>query len=83
MADGDFPCHKTVDYSDGEGGQITENSKRCTGAAIFLENVRPGGLRSNVQFRLAVAFGEIKLNRLSDRVPVYGSIGDFINGASG
>ena len=29
-----------------------EQKKACIGAAIFLEHVRPGGLRANLAFRL-------------------------------
>jgi len=84
MGDGDFPCHKTVDYSGGDGeGRTVESSTRCVGAAIFLENVRPGGMLANVQFRLAAMFGRLRPEELSAEIPVYQSISDFIKGASG
>lgn len=46
--DVDFPCHKTISAIDSWSGQ----EKACIGAAIFLEHVRPGGLRANLAFRL-------------------------------
>jgi hypothetical protein len=83
LHDGDFPCHKTVDYSGDDGGQATPDSKRCVGAAIFLEQVAVGGMLANVQFRMAAMFGELRPNELSRAVPVYDSIEAFVAGASG
>lgn len=41
---GEFPCHKTVDYSDGgDEPEETENTKHCAGALIFSEVNRTGG----------------------------------------
>lgn len=82
MADGAFHCHKTVDYSGDDGGRVTKDSKLCIGAAKFLENVRPGGLRANFGFRIGVMCGELSPDELSDEVPVYSSIKDFVKGAS-
>ena len=80
--DSTFHCHKTTG-SDEEGrGVITKNSKLCTGAAIFLENTRPGGMLANLGFRLGFMRGEIKPAQLSDRVPVYQTAEEFIDGAS-
>jgi hypothetical protein len=31
MANGDFPCHKTVDYSGDSDGIVTSQSTRCVG----------------------------------------------------
>lgn len=36
-ADGEFPCHKTVDYDDEGDGVATAKSKVCAGFLIFLE----------------------------------------------
>ncbi len=51
--DGDFPCHKTVDYSGNESN-VTRDSHRCLGAAAYLEQTRRGGAAANVMFRMAV-----------------------------
>src|SRR3546814_6242388 len=34
---GEFPCHKTLDYTDGGGGREKPNSQHCAGALIFAE----------------------------------------------
>lgn len=67
--DNDFPCHKTVDYSSDFAGKVTVDSKRCFGAALYLENIRLGA-RGNLAFRLAVMFGEFEVGdlRLDDTV---------------
>ena len=42
--DSDFSCHKTFTDTDVDDYHAAPHeSKRCTGAAIFLENARPGG----------------------------------------
>lgn len=84
MADGAFHCHKTIDYSDysRNSKRALKNSKLCIGAAKFLENVRPGGLRANLSFRMGMRRGEISPDELSDEVPVYDSVEEFVEGAS-
>jgi hypothetical protein len=82
MRDGGFHCHQTVDYSGDDGeGRVTGKSKLCSGAALFLENVRPGGMRSNLA--LGVMVGQLDLSQPLDTSTVYDSIDDFIAGASG
>lgn len=81
MHDGPFPCHKTVDYSESGTGRSTEETTLCKGAALFLENTVQGGMRSNVCFRLGMAIGQLD-SEPSDRSAVYGSIEDFIEGAT-
>jgi hypothetical protein len=80
MANDDFPCHKTVDYSNDSNGIVSSQSTRCVGAAIFLEQVRPGGMAANLMFRFAIRKGELNPDQLSKTIPVYGSISDFIAG---
>ncbi len=82
MGDADFPCHKTLGHDNNGDTLVTRNSTRCIGAAIFLENVRPGGMLANVHFRFAARFGELTPEELSSEVPVYGSIADFIGGVT-
>lgn len=52
QGDGNFPCHKTTAVS----GQRRGRDRACLGAAIFLEHVRPGGLRANLAFRVRESF---------------------------
>lgn len=67
--DADFPCHKTLGDVDQHQPSL-ENTRRCTGAAIFLEHSRPGGLFSNLSFRLAVMKGEFQPAKLDLNAPV-------------
>ena len=78
--DGDFPCHKTVDYGNSSEGEVNQNSRRCIGAALFLEKTTPGGLRANVIFRFALLMKEFKLKELDRTVEVWGSLEEFIEG---
>lgn len=80
--DSSFHCHKTNQFKNGKG-VVTRDSKLCVGAAIFLENTRSGGMLANLAFRLGCWAGEIKPDQLSKEVPVYQTIPEFIQGASG
>jgi hypothetical protein len=75
---GDFPCHKTVDYT-GQEGVIRTDSKRCTGAAIYLEHTAKGGLRDNMMFRLALRRKEFSMGDLDISVDVPRSVEEFIS----
>ena len=35
--DQSFPCHKTVDYSQGIGGQVTDKTQICAGSILLHE----------------------------------------------
>lgn len=79
--DGDFSCHKTVQYGNDDGeGEVTRDSKRCIGAALFLEKTVRGGLRSNLAFRFALMMKEFRLDELDRTVEVWGSLEEFIEG---
>jgi len=76
--DSDFPCHKTFTNVD-DYRAAPHKSKRCAGAAIFLENARPGGLKSNLAFRLALMSGEIEIQKLDLAASVAKTYQEFIN----
>jgi hypothetical protein len=78
LNDGFFPCHKTVDYSGDSSGKLTEDSKACMGAVLFLENAVDGGCRSNMMFRLAMRRGDFTEGDLRKSDQVYQSISDFV-----
>jgi hypothetical protein len=82
--DRDFPCHETVDYSGESGGRITADSRRCTGAAIFMENAfkSSGGMLANVSFRMAARFGEIDRDKLDLNAPVFRSVESWLRGTA-
>lgn len=67
---GDFPCHKTVDYSDGEDdGKRTKDSKFCAGALILME--KDFGAVQNQMVRIGSRLGLIDLDELDMDAPVY------------
>ena len=79
MIDADFPCHKTTHWNEDETDYDVFRSKRCIGAAIYLEKVRKdGGLRANVAFRMGIFFGEFTLKDLDMNSPVFDSEEEFI-----
>lgn len=79
--DGDFPCHKTLDYSEGNDGERTKRTKLCFGAVLFLENTVHGGCRSNVSFRIGLAKKEFTVADLrQDYDLIYGSFKEFKKG---
>ena len=79
--DCDFPCHKTVRYGDDDGeGRVTGESKRCIGAALFLEKTVQGELLANLSFRLAVMMGEFTPEELDRTVEVWDSLEEFVEG---
>ena len=73
--DDDFPCHKTTTVSGGRRG----HDRACIGAAIFLEHVRPGGLRANLAFRMRESFRqEFHRDELAMDTPVFTGIASFV-----
>lgn len=78
LNDAGFFCHETLDYSRDADHRITDDSKLCTGAMIFLEHVAPGGCRANIQFRLAIMSGYFQLSDLRKDPKVCSSIEQFM-----
>lgn len=77
MGDAGFPCHKTVNYRRNERVDTHEESP-CIGALKMIENVR-GDASASLYGRLAHMVGKVDLNKISDEVPVYESVEDFVN----
>jgi hypothetical protein len=75
-----FYCHQTVDYSQDFRGVVTEQSKVCFGATLFLENTVSGGCRSNVMFRIAIIQKEFGLGDLRQDSSVYEGFDAFREG---
>ena len=78
--DSPFHCHKTLNYSGDDDELVTQDSKLCVGSMIFLEQSRTGGMLANLSYRIQVVFGDLKIEDLSDEVPVFKSIDEFIEG---
>ena len=73
--DGDFPCHKTIKTTGNRPGQ----DKGCIGAAIFLEHVRPGGMRANFAFRMREGFlEEFSRDELNMDAAVFNDVEAFV-----
>lgn len=64
--DGSFPCHKTIDYSNTDRGEVTKNSKLCVGSALYLEKNYHNGARSNVQYRMRFMLQQWTLEQLEN-----------------
>ena len=76
LADGDFPCHNTT----AAGGCRPGGEKVCIGAAVFLEQVREGGLRANLAFRLREQCeADFVRAQLETHALVFESTADFIS----
>lgn len=70
----EFACHKTVDYSDGEG-VIKQKSQHCAGLLIMLEKME----RPHQMMRIAKRLGAYDMSKLEMDQPVYESVDDYIN----
>jgi hypothetical protein len=75
QGDSDFPCHNTTTAT----GKSTGQARACIGAAIFLEHVRPGGLRANLAFRLREScLQEFHRDELAIDSPVFTDVKTFV-----
>ena len=74
--DRDFKCQHTYDCNE-QTKNVPYKSRRCTGAAIFLENAKKGGVLSNFAFQLAIMAGEFKISQLDMEAPVFRTRKDF------
>lgn len=74
-----FPCHKTVDYSDGDDGSTTADSKFCGGALIVMEKEFEQGAVENQMARLSARMGWLDLAALDMDAPVYDSFDEWID----
>ncbi|WP_041430872.1 DUF6283 family protein [Synechococcus sp. PCC 6312] len=69
--DSEFTCHETVGKKEAP----------CIGSAIYLENTRPGGMLSNLMYRLAVQSKIIpKPEELNRSIEVYKNKKEAIKG---
>lgn len=70
-----FPCHKTINYSGGEDGSVTERSQFCAGALIMLEKME----QPNQMMRIGERLGLYDHRKLDMNAPVYDSGDDMID----
>ena len=92
LEQGEFPCHKTIDYDaleeynldEDEDGDthipfdISNNAKHCAGALILLE--KEG--RSHQMMRISERFGDYKHEELDMQAPVFNSFDDMAEAQS-
>lgn len=79
---GEFPCHKTLDYSDGVNGRRTKATAFCAGAILTMENGGGAGAYANQMVRIYTRVGGLDLAELDGHALVFGSLADFVRGAS-
>lgn len=64
-----FPCHKTLDYSGGDGeGEMTDATRFCTGALLAMDGYygEKGGFMMNQAARFEARLGYISEDINSD-----------------
>lgn len=64
---GTFPCHKTIDYSEGGEGVETPKTEHCAGALIMLEHME----QPNQLMRIAERIGLYDRTTLIMDSPVF------------
>lgn len=76
--DGDFPCHKTLDFDDETGESIkVQDSIFCGGALVYLNHQER--LFDNAVIRVAAMFGFFNPEKLDMASPVFKTRDEFIN----
>ena len=75
-ADGEFHCHKTVEYDDEDGEPCpgSPNQKVCAGWLIVHRNQDT----ANQMIRIAERLGMLNVEDLSDEVDCYASFEEYI-----
>ena len=69
-----FHCHKTVDYDNDSGGEITDKSALCAGAMILM--TKEGKPNQMMQITERLKFHDF--SSLDLEAPVYDTFVDFI-----
>lgn len=70
-----FACHKTVDYSATDAGEVTSDSQHCAGALLLLERLH----RPNQMMRIAERPRCYDRSRLDANAPVFSNATSFVN----
>lgn len=70
----EFACHKTVDYSSGDGA-IKKKSEHCAGLLIMLEKME----QPHQMMRICERIGLYKADELEMDSPVYDSVDEYID----
>ena len=74
----EFPCHKTLDYSqaannDGEGAE-TDKTAHCAGALIVLERMN----KPSQMMRICERLGFYDRSKLDMKASVFGTLSAFV-----
>lgn len=73
--DSEFACHKTVDYSGDDGGEIKDKSEHCAGLLIMLEQMN----QPHQMMRVLERIGLYDRTKLDMSSPVYEDIDDYVS----
>jgi hypothetical protein len=73
-----FPCHETLDYSDGDGGRDTDKTTHCAGALIYIEKQ---GVSSQMM-RIAERLGMYDRRKLADEGLVWDDVDEWVEHGS-
>lgn len=71
-----FPCHRTIEYTDGDGAIIPPSAQQCAGVMIILTREN----RPNDAMQIAQRFGLWNPGTLNMEAPVYHSTDAAIRG---
>lgn len=72
----EFPCHKTLDYSEGDGeGRKTRATQHCAGALILLEKLEA----PSQMMRIAGRLGMYDPSALDMEAPVVDSFEEMMS----
>ena len=75
---GYFPCHKTLDYDDGDDPVETEKTQHCAGALILLEKLeRPSQL-----MRIYERINSYDRTKLDMDAPIYDTFEEMRKGVA-
>jgi hypothetical protein len=75
---GEFACHKTVDYSDDSEGRTKSKSEHCAGLLILLEHMG----QPHQMMRVSERLGAYDRHALDMTAPVYTDGQDYIDALS-
>ena len=73
-SEGQFKCHKTLDYADDDSPSDTENTQACAGAILMQEHEE----RPNQMLRIAERLGLYDATKMDRSAPVFKSRRAFI-----
>jgi len=74
---GEFPCHKTLDYENDNGGARTPGTTFCGGALATMDNQGGNGCMENQMVRISARLGMINVDNIQGKELVFSSLRAF------